>query len=500
MVQLKFILIGNIMSQEKGVFMSDKNILDKELDNTNKIEESNSKKSEESIEELQSYNLILKNENSKIEDIFEPIIGQDKLLFELNHILQSFHNRKELIDNSIHVPKGFLMHTDKKLGKTFILEQIASNPFTNILFFTGSPSTIVKDLENTFEKASELDEAIILIDDIDALKDYDDAIDYIQSYMNFCMSQNMLIIATATKIEDIENLLLGPHFFEYHSEIEYSYDNIAKYVKKYVNYFHNKFDPNFELSYATDIFLGYFADYADINFIFNNAFYLSGNHLLTNRMFEKAYCVYINDYSIFEDVSMNKVIHEVGHYMVGKEVSNVFFDKELFNVFDIHISNYRNSEIRVGRIKNKTLFNQENSIMFALAGNLAEVLLLDKKKAWGASKDNLDALKIAQSIISYQGLHGAYDRVCDSDSFYHPDSEFKLRNLEKKEKKLIKKLERKTRFKIKHNRKRILALARIIKKRVLISGTELNRIDSELIDCKRKKDREEIIKKYINVI
>ena len=445
-----------------------------------------------------AYDYYEKNDLASLDTMFNNVIGQDKLKYCLKKLINIVLNGDKLKEEDRWPYYGAILYTNLRVGKSFILNEIANNAVINTLMFKGAGENICTDLEETFERASELKDCLILIDDLDSLISYDtnvvsclkDLMDNIDDENN-----NIFVIATLNNDDCIgENDLYQPAYFQYVISLDSSVENSYQYFEFRTKELNIKLSNELNKDGIIDLFNASSCDYGDINRLLSLYKLEYGNKTLTNILFERiCYEWYKGKELDLVETDIKICVHEVGHAFMAYKCD--------FNLEVVYIENHGSdiSGVTKAFYNKNTLKNLTSDIMYGLAGNIAKTLVYGKWDSYDGIDNDLSSIKIdAVKLITVKGYNKYSNVLYDKDDKDHTNSEYKLKLIDKQIDKLIDKYARKTKRILKANIKSIVAIAKILEKRVLLTATEFVSICNELDKTKDKNKIDEIIKKYQN--
>ncbi len=430
--------------------------------------------------EVEPFDWYEPNGKHNIEDIFDYVIGQNNLKKNLIEYISEIENGEKLIEEGRHSYKGFLILSDKALGKSFILDQIAYYGTIDTLKYNAE-GNLIDNLKATFEKAHELKKCLILIDDIDYCASYDENfLSAFKGEMNgIDEEENILVIATASDADKIyDAYLFNASYFNTIQELKLTYYNLIEIFKQRVNDFEINLSDDFNFEYLTDILYGLkYNDYKSIDRILNDVKLKYGKEIIDNITIEKVIYEYVFDKDIsLINPSWNVCVHEAAHACFS-----ILFDGY------VRCAYAKNDDegLTIYAPGNGDARDLKEDIMQSLAGNISEAFFCGKDTAFsGNNSDLVSARRQAHALISDQGYNRYSDVLFPLDDKEYKNSEYKLKRIDKKVDHLIDKLAYKTKKIIKRNSGIIALIAIILRERIIVSGTEIKEIYEE---CKKHK-------------
>lgn len=136
---------------------------------------------------------------------FDKIVGYESVKKEFYQIIDMFKNREMYEKIGAKFPKGILIYGDPGMGKTMLANALIqeSKVKSFIIKKNKSETDLINEIRNIFNEASQQNNSIIMIDDIDKFseesgKNVDDNVFItIQSGIDSVKEKNVLIVATA---------------------------------------------------------------------------------------------------------------------------------------------------------------------------------------------------------------------------------------------------------------------------------------------------------------
>lgn len=153
---------------------------------------------------------------------FDKVIGYDTIKTELLQICDMFRNPDIYRSLGAKLPNGMLLYGEPGLGKSLMaqcfLEEAGLKTYT--LRRAKGGGDFVREITDTFRKATENAPAVIFMDDMDKFANEDerhpDAEEYvvIQSCIDEAKGKNVFVLATANNINKLPDSLKRPGRFD----------------------------------------------------------------------------------------------------------------------------------------------------------------------------------------------------------------------------------------------------------------------------------------------
>ena len=343
---------------------------------------------------------------------FDKIIGYDSVKNELYQVIDMFKNREMYEKIGAKLPRGVLLYGRPGLGKTMLASSLIEecNVKSFILRKNKSDEKIIEEINKTFEEASKLEQAIILIDDIDKFSDTeDDDVDAesyvtIQSCIDKCKDSNILIIATANNKRKLPGSLLRSGRFDIKIELKAPTDSDAE---KIIEFYLKSKNVSDKLNFEDVSKMFKYKSCADLESIINlSAIYATFKRKESIEIDDivKAY-LKSADIETDENYKCDKneleliSLHEAGHAVISEAI------KEGSVGFVYIPQNGRNS---VGGFTNlcKEFRRRPEHVLIALGGKIAVELFYGGRCASGCGDDLDKATDLLTGGITESGTCG----------------------------------------------------------------------------------------------
>ena len=343
---------------------------------------------------------------------FEKIIGYEPVKKELYQIVDMFKNREMYEKMDAKLPKGLLIYGNPGMGKTMLANALINecNVKTFIIKKNKDDKEIMEEIAQVFNKASEEETAIILIDDIDKFsehpgKNLDDKIFIsIQSGIDSVKDKNIFVIATANDVYKLPDSLIRNGRFDKIIELNMPTQEEARKIIEY--YMKNKkVSPN--LNYDDVAKMISYTSCADLETILNE----SAIHATYNRKdsidIDDIIKSYLKDkfngpdedHQCSEEETFAVAMHEAGHATIAEVL------KENSVGFICVNTATRNSIDGFTHICDEFRRRPE-LILISLGGKAAVELFLEGKCGSGCQRDLRKAVNLIKNGITENGTSG----------------------------------------------------------------------------------------------
>lgn len=262
---------------------------------------------------------------------FDSIIGYEGVKNELYQVIDIFKNKKKYEDMGAKLPKGLIIFGEPGMGKTMLAEALIkeSNTDAFIIKNTKSQDELIKEINETFEKAGELDNCIVFLDDLDKFSEADGekcdsrVFVAIQANIDSVKDKNVLVICTINNIRKLPDSLTRHGRFDRKIHLDIPTDDDAcKIIEFYLKSKKIKDNLNFE-----DVSkMICYTSCANLETVLNEAAILAayqGKSAIDIDDISKAYVKdYYNvpdfDFECSQEEIDKTALHEAGHAVVAE--------------------------------------------------------------------------------------------------------------------------------------------------------------------------------------
>lgn len=412
---------------------------------------------------------VISGDKEIITNPLENVIGHEEQKKELLNMINWFKNIDDLKSKGITIPKGVLLFGAPGNGKSFIIKELIKCIDCNTYVFKGSNCNLIDSINTLFNKASQEDKAVIIIDELDLLIDRDRRVTRaLQENLDGVEKRdNILVLCATNDIHDIPDPLLRCGRLDKIISIPYlEKDESVKLLKKYFNDFNIKLVDDY-----LDEDLGmqlHYVSCSNIKAIVNDLVLRNGFTNLTAEMLDES----INNItervkSRKEEGNLQIAIHEAGHAVVANHFPKYFKLNKLnmngySGVFEV-------VEVEEGFWNYKKALAH---IMISMAGNIAERLIC-QNCSLGSEDDLQKARLAAYNLINMSGFSSCWETLPRVSNHTRTETEIKKRKNEKKIEKILKKCEKETYIMVKKNIGTIKALAEALFEKKKLKSSEI---------------------------
>jgi len=391
------------------------------------------------------------------EKFLNHLAGYNEVKKEIESLLLMFENQQEYIDNGAFLPKGVLLYGEPGVGKTAIarsfMEASKRNSFEVSLSNMSSEQHINQEISETFNKAKEKGNAIILIDDLDLIlpdKEYGRETSNIElkqllKEIDDCQKNDIIVFAAVNQLYTMDNALIRSGRFDRKIKIDLpnKEDRLA-IMDHYLSSTKIKMDDNLKTQMVKSTS---YRSGSDIKQIVNEMIIQAVSNKtekMTRDMFESAYDrVIFNDIDKITNIEKSEIeriaYHEIGHALMTILLKRDTFDKVTLSKKSNTYGHMRKNESS-DSIDTKN--DLETDIMIGLSGFYAEELIYDNPSSL-ATNDLRVVNKISNFYIRKYGFSNI-DLIDDMESmFISNDSEKRKQEYEEQKSILLGRLSKK---------------------------------------------------------
>lgn len=400
------------------------------------------------------------------------VAGMESIKKELKLIRDWFVNRKRYEATNINVPKGILACGPQGTGKTYVLKEYAKSFNIPIIEIDGSAFSRNDSIDEAFERAREMDEAIIFIDELGLLIDKNPRVARtLQMNMDgFKERGNTIVLATVNGLFDIPEPLLRRGRFDRVIRFEYP---SKKDTEAILQYHIDKMGLISCIDY--DFIMDYVAclSCSDIVAIVNDAYLRSDNQIITTDTLEQSYNIVVleqyNETEIEDEQQRyHCAVHEASHCVMLNKYSNYF---------KIYRAGIMKNGFSGGTVRSSTPdYETEASIIahidVSIAGAIGTKIIIGETDL-GCSHDLNMAYNALRQLVNDCG-HGGIQNVLPEFHFHkRNETEYLRRKNELKIKRILKKRVRFVTHYLKKNKNVIIRIAAELKAKGTLNRKEI---------------------------
>lgn len=264
---------------------------------------------------------------------FDHIIGYESIKTELYHVIDMFQHQERYIKMGATLPKGVLLYGEPGLGKTILAQAFLREANVKAITLQANKDTLslLKEINSSFIEASKYEKAIIFFDDIDKFseekdRNCDDKLFVaIQTNIDNVKRKNVLVLATANKVEKLPDSLLRKGRFDI--KIKVSCPN-EKDAAKIIEYYLKSKNVDKNINYEDVTKMIHYTNCADLETIINESAILAAyEHKesididdFIRSACQECYCDPKENSNYNEEEIDRLAYHEVGHAVMAESL------------------------------------------------------------------------------------------------------------------------------------------------------------------------------------
>ncbi len=397
------------------------------------------------------------------------VVGHVEQKKELLLVVDWFKRSKELREKGVSIPKGVILFGEPGNGKSLLIKEIIRCTDAPAFVFQGEQTNIVKGIIETFKKAREAKQAIIVIDELDLLiaresrvsRSLQECLDGVES------NDDILVLAATNNLDDIPSPLLRHGRLEKLIHIPYPKGSEAlELLKKHFKEFNLELPENFDDEEVALSLNGITC--AGIKSLVNDIVLRNGFTNITMEMIDNSiYNITDRIKKTTEKYNLDVAIHEAGHAVMARAFPQYF----LVNRLNISGSSgsFHAKEVERGFWPYKKIIAD---IKISMAGVIAQKLICGEGSR-GAEDDLQNARIEAYNMINMNGYSSCYETLPTISRDTRSDTQIKRRKMERKIERLLKRCEKETIKYIKANRRKVEDLGHLLYKKKHLKSSEI---------------------------
>ena len=262
---------------------------------------------------------------------FDKIIGYENVKNELYQVIDIFKNKKKYEEMGAKLPRGVLIYGNPGLGKTMLAEALikACDVPTFSIKNNKSEKELIEEINDAFAKASENDNSIVFLDDLDKYSEEDkENMDSklfvtLQTNIDSVKDKNVLVICTVNNFRKFPHSLVRNGRFDRKICLQApSDDEAAKIIEFYLKSKKIDKDLNFEdvskmISYTSCADLETILNESAILAAYGNKEYIGIKDIVKAYIRDQYDCG-DDDYECSQDEIDKTALHEAGHIVVAE--------------------------------------------------------------------------------------------------------------------------------------------------------------------------------------
>lgn len=343
---------------------------------------------------------------------FDSIIGYEGVKKELYQVIDIFKNKQKYEDMGAKIPRGVLIYGRPGLGKTMLSEALINECGVDafVIKNNNSEKELINDINDKFSKATELDKAIIFLDDLDKFSDSDeDSVDdrifvTIQANIDSVKGKDILVIATVNSLRKLPHSLVRSGRFDRKLGLDSpSNEDARKIIEYYLST--KKINPNLNIDDVSKMIN--YTSCAELETILNESAIIAAYNNKDSIDIDDIAKAHIKDeYDIGDDkfecsdeTAMETALHEAGHAVAAEAIKDGCVGFLTIQATD--------TEEMQGFTHICERFNRRpENVVVALAGKAACELFIRGRCASGCMKDLTKAVELIKDGLEQNGTYG----------------------------------------------------------------------------------------------
>lgn len=411
-------------------------------------------------------------EFERSENPFSGVVGHEKQKKELLNVLDWFKRSSELRAKGVTVPKGIILFGKPGNGKSLLMKGIIENAGLPVFVYRGEGvSTVEEGIVELFNKAKQVDKALIVMDELDLLIDDDKRVTRVlqENLDGVASNDNILVLAATNDIYDIPDAILRSGRLEKRISIDKpSEEECISMLKMALGEFDLSFPEDADEHEVAAMISG--SSFADIKAIANDVVLRNGFGPITCEMLDES--IYsITGKTVESDEGLDYIdiaTHEAGHAVAAAAY------REYFNLATLTIRS-ASGELRVTDVE-KGFWPYAKviaDIRICMAGIIAQRIICGRGSR-GSENDLQRARRDAYNLFNAAGYSTCWETLPPAgERGAREETQKKRRRMESKIERFLKKQERATTRYVKKHRDEIERLGRLLYEKKRLKPSEI---------------------------
>lgn len=414
-----------------------------------------------------TYELIYAQKLEENEEPLSKVVGHENQKKELLLVIDWFKRSKELKAKGVSIPKGVILFGEPGNGKSLLIKEIIRCVDAPVFVFQGEQLNVVDGIIKTFRKAREAGHAIIVFDELDLLiskekrviRALQECLDGVES------SDDILVLAATNNLRDIPDALLRHGRLEKLIKVPYpTGEEALELLKKHFKEFNLVLPEDFDDEEVSLSLNGITC--AGVKAVVNDLVLRNGFENITVEMlFNSIYNITDRVKEAPEEDNLDVAIHEAGHAVVAKSFSEYFTINRL-NISGASGEFHAKELVKGFWTEDKLIAN----IKISMAGILSQKIIC-KKWSMGSLSDLENARHTAYRAFNIEGYSSCWEQLPGNGG--RTETPIKLRKMERKIEKFLRKCERETKQYIKAHKDQIKALGQLLYEKKHLKSSEI---------------------------
>jgi len=406
----------------------------------------------------------------KIEENEEPlsrVIGHKKQKEELLAVIEWFKHSKELKERGVSIPKGAILFGEPGNGKSLFIKEIIKCVEAPVFIFQGEQENVVAGIYDTFAKAREAGHSVIVFDELDLLIDKErrviralqENLDGVES------SDDILVLAATNHIKEIPQALLRNGRLEKLIKIPYpTGEEALELLKKHFKEFGLSLPEDMDEEEVATLLTG--ISCAGVKSVVNDVILRNGFENITTKMIDNSiYNITDKVKDAPEKDNLQTAIHEASHALMAHSYP------EFFKINRMSIAG-ASGQFCAKQIE-PSFWPKEKAIAdikISMAGIIAEKIICGRWSE-GSFEDLDSARHRAYRMFNLEGYSSCWENLPTSQG--RRESFIKLRKMERKIERFLRKCEKETKKYVKAHKAEIVILGHALYEKKHLKSSEI---------------------------